>query len=260
MQKTAIAIAAHPDDIEFMMAGTLVLLKNKGYAIHYMNLSTGNCGSIENDSQTTAALRLEEAKDSTKILGATFHSPICNDFEIFYGIELLKRLTAVIRKVNPSVILTHSPSDYMEDHMSTSRLAVTAAFIRGVPNFQTTSPAVPHNNCAVYHALPHGLLDPLRQQVIPEIYVDTSSVQPIKRAALQAHKSQQNWLEDSQKMNSYIMAMETFSLSIGRMSGRFEHAEGWRRHLHFGFSEAGYDPLTELDNYYLKNEKYAAVD
>src|SRR5690554_6700843 len=105
MQKTAIAIAAHPDDIEFMMAGTLVLLKNQGYEIHYMNPSTGNCGSIENDSETTAGLRLEEAKNSTQVLGASFHPPICNDFEIFYGIELLRRLTAVIRKVKPSVIL-----------------------------------------------------------------------------------------------------------------------------------------------------------
>ena len=225
-----------------------------------MNLSTGNCGSIENDSETTASIRLEEAKNSTRILGANFHPPICNDFEIFYGIELLRKLTGVIRKVKPSVILTHSPSDYMEDHMSTSRLAVTAAFIRGVPNFKTEFPAMPNNNCAVYHALPHGLLDPLRQQVIPEIYVDTTSVQPTKRAALRAHKSQQDWLEDSQKMNSYILAMENFSLSIGKMSGKFEHAEGWRRHLHFGFSEPGYDPLKELDGFYLKNEKYVAID
>ena len=260
MVKTAIAVAAHPDDIEFMMAGTLVLLKNQGYEIHYMNLSTGNCGSIENDSATTSSLRLEEAENSTRILGAGFHPPICNDFEIFYGIELLRKLTAVIRKVNPSIILTHSPSDYMEDHMSTSRLAVTAAFIRGVPNFNTEFPAVSNNNCAVYHALPHGLLDPLRQRVAPEIYVDTTSVQPIKRKALQAHKSQQNWLEDSQKMNSYIQAMEDFSLTIGKMSGKFEHAEGWRRHLHFGFSESAYDLLRELDKFYLKNEEYSAVD
>jgi len=260
MGKTAMAIAAHPDDIEFMMAGTLVLLKNQGYDIHYMNLSSGNCGSIETDVQTTARIRLEEAKNSTKVLGAGFHPPICNDFEIFYGIELLRKLTAVIRKVNPSVILTHSPSDYMEDHMSTSRLAVTAAFIRGVPNFHTECPAVSNDNCAVYHALPHGLLDPLRQQVIPEIFINTTTVQPIKRQALQAHKSQQNWLEDSQKMNSYIKAMEDFSLTIGKMSGRFEHAEGWRRHLHFGFSEPAFDPLSELEKFYLKNEAYSAVD
>ena len=256
MKKTALAVAAHPDDIEFMMAGTLVLLKNQGYEIHYMNLSTGNCGSIEYDSLTTTEIRLKEAQNAADILGAQFHGPICNDFEIFYELELLRKLTGVIRMVKPSIILTHSPSDYMEDHMNTSRLAVTAAFIRGVPNFPADHAAVNNYDCAVYHALPHSLLDPLRRKVIPEIFIDTSAVHATKREALEAHKSQQNWLEDSQKMNSYVQAMENFSLTVGSMSNRFEHAEGWRRHLHFGFSEGGFDPLKELGSCYLTNEDY----
>lgn len=256
MNKIAMAIAAHPDDIEFLMAGTLVLFKNAGYQIHYMNLSTGNCGSIEHDSYHTTTIRLKEAQEAAGIMGAEFHPPICNDFEIFYEAEAIKKLTAVIRQVKPNVILTHSPSDYMEDHMNTSRLAVTAAFVRGVPNFVTAHPAVSNYNCAVYHSLPHGLLDPLRQKVVPEVFIDTTSVHAIKRKALQAHASQQTWLEDSQKMNSYIKAMEDFSLNIGTMSNEFEHSEGWRRHLHYGFSEAGYDPLKELGKAYLLNDTY----
>ncbi len=256
MTKIAIALAAHPDDIEFLMAGTLVLLKNQGYAIHYMNLSTGNCGSIEYDSLTTSDIRMKEAQNSAKILGAQFHAPICSDFEIFYGPELLKKLTGIIRKVRPSVVLTHSPSDYMEDHMNTSRLAVTAAFIRGVPNYDADYSATTNYDCAIYHALPHSLLDPLRRKVIPEIFIDTSAAHMVKREALEAHKSQQNWLEDSQKMNSYIQSMENFSSTVGAMSKRFEHAEGWRRHLHVGFSEEGFDPLKDLGERYLTNENY----
>ena len=41
----AIAIAAHPDDIEFLMSGTLMLLRSHGYQIHYWNLANGCCGS-----------------------------------------------------------------------------------------------------------------------------------------------------------------------------------------------------------------------
>ncbi|WP_276347682.1 PIG-L deacetylase family protein [Daejeonella sp. JGW-45] len=254
--KTALAVAAHPDDIEFLMAGTLILLKNQGYEIHYMNLSTGNCGSIETDSSTTTEIRLKEAQNSAKIMGAQFHDPICNDFEIFYELDLLRKLTSIVRLVKPSVILTHSPSDYMEDHMNTSRLAVTAAFIRGVPNFAADYSATNNYDCAVYHALPHSLLDPLRRKVIPELFIDTSSVHHVKREALEAHRSQQNWLEDSQKMNSYIKSMEQFSLTVGTMSGRFQHAEGWRRHLHVGFSEEGFDPLKDLGECYLVNNDY----
>ncbi|MGI8966170.1 MAG: PIG-L deacetylase family protein, partial [Limisphaerales bacterium] len=75
--KTAFAIAAHPDDIEFMMAGTLLLLKNAGYKIHYLNLASGNCGSIEYNSATLKKTRLQEAKQAAKILGAQFHPPFC---------------------------------------------------------------------------------------------------------------------------------------------------------------------------------------
>lgn len=261
MDKIAMAIAAHPDDIEFLMAGTLVLLKNAGYEIHYMNLSSGDCGSTEMDAATTAKIRLLEAQNSANILGAEFHPPICDDFEIFYEAKALKALAGIIRKVKPSVILTHSPSDYMEDHMNACRLAVTAAFVRGVPNFKASFPAVSNYNCAIYHALPHGLLDPLGQTVLPGIFINTKSVQPVKREALDAHKSQKNWLEDSQKMDSYIAAMEDFSIKVGAMSECFVHAEGWRKRVHFGFSESDFDPLKGLGEVYsLCKESIEAKD
>src|SRR5689334_1488132 len=100
--KTAIAIAAHPDDIEFMMAGTLLMLKKHGYEIHYMNLSSGNLGSVKYDNNTICKMRLEEAKNAAAILGAYFHPPFCNDLEIFYTDSNLRRLAAIIREVKPS--------------------------------------------------------------------------------------------------------------------------------------------------------------
>jgi LmbE family N-acetylglucosaminyl deacetylase len=255
--KTAIAIAAHPDDIELMMAGTLLLLKKAGYNIHYLNLSSGNLGSIQNDSITTAKIRLEEAKRSAQILGAEFHSPFCNDLEIFYDLKTLKRLAAIIREVRPTVILTHSPTDYMEDHTNTCRLAVTAAFARGMQNFGTTPSRKSDNyDCTIYHALPHTLRDNLRRKIIAGSFVNTESVYQKKLEALKAHQSQQMWLDVSQKMNSYLQTMENISLEVGAMSKYFTHAEGWRRHLHFGFCGHGTDPLKDLQNDYLINEEY----
>ncbi len=256
MAKVALAIAAHPDDIEFVMAGTLLVLKEAGYEIHYMNLSTGNCGSTVYDSEQTAAIRLEEARASARLLGAAFHEPICNDFEIFYSPVLLKQVAEVVREVKPGVILTHSPVDYMEDHMNTSRLAVTAAFIRGIANYPTDNPPGGNYNCAVYHATPHGLHGPLGERIEPGFFVDTTSVHDVKMEALREHKSQQEWLESSQKMNSYLLSMDAFSAELGRMSGKFRHAEGWRKHSHLGFSEESYDPLRELGDYCLENIKH----
>src|SRR5688572_13717534 len=241
---SAIAIAAHPDDIEFVMAGTLLLLKQHGWEIHYFNLSTGNCGSVRYNDTQTRRLRLAEAKRAARILGAHFHAPIADDLEIFYDIKLLRRVAAVIREVKPSVVLTHSPQDYMEDHMNTSRLAVTAAFSRGMPNFFTTPKrAAIEGDVTVYHAMPHGHCDGLRQPISAELFVNTTSSHAIKLASLAAHRTQQEWLDVSQGMNSYLRAMEEASLAVGKLSRRFKHAEGWRRHSHLGFCGEKSDPL-----------------
>ena len=66
-RQTAIAIAAHPDDIEFMMAGTLLLLREAGWEIHYLNLSSGNCGSVRLNAEETESQRQAEAGDAAAI-------------------------------------------------------------------------------------------------------------------------------------------------------------------------------------------------
>ena len=47
MSDRVFAIAAHPDDIEFVMAGTMMLLDDAGYELHYMNIANGSCGSVK---------------------------------------------------------------------------------------------------------------------------------------------------------------------------------------------------------------------
>ncbi len=255
---SAIAIGAHPDDIEFYMAGTLLMLKKAGYETHYLTVANGNCGSVEYDSATAKAVRSAESRQAAKILGATFHPSLTNDLEIVYSVELLKSVTAVIRAVRPAIVLTHSPQDYMEDHMTTSRLAVTAAFARGMPNFKTTPPRdSADGEVTVYHGMPHGLCDGLRRRIVPGGFVNTTSVQATKREALAAHQSQQTWLDVSQKLNSFLLAMENMSVAVGKMSKKFKCAEGWRRHLHLGFCGPEADPLREaLGRNYLINKAY----
>jgi LmbE family N-acetylglucosaminyl deacetylase len=256
--KTAIAIGAHPDDIEFYMAGTLLLLRKAGYEIHYLNLASGNCGSAQYNAAATRSIRNTEARAAAKILGANFHPSITDDLEIIYSLQLLRPLAAVIREVKPAIVLTHSPQDYMEDHTNTCRLAVTATFTRGMPNFKTV-PARPaaEYNATVYHAMPHGLRDSLRRRIIPGAFVNTAAVHKTKREALAAHKSQQPWLGTSQGLNSYLLAMEDMALEVGGMSKQFKLAEGWRRHLHLGFCGPEADPLRDaLGRNYLVNKAY----
>jgi hypothetical protein len=81
--------------------------------------------------------------------------------------------------------------------------------------------------------------------VTPELYVDTSTVHRIKRAALACHASQKEWLDKTQGQESYLVTMDEFSLALGQASG-FPHAEGWTRHLHYGFGAKNDDPLSEV--------------
>jgi len=245
MAKRALAIAAHPDDIEFLMAGTLIRLAAVGYDLHYLAIANGSCGTSALAAEEIVRTRRQEAIAAAASIGAVYHESLVADIEIFYEKGLLARVAAVVREVAPEVLLVQSPADYMEDHQNAARLAVTAAFCRGMRNFPT-DPARPpvEGDVAVYHAQPHGNRDPLRQVVRPDLFVDITKVLDRKREMLACHRSQKAWLDESQGMDSYLTAMEDFSRELGRMSARFEYAEGWRRRLHLGFGPEGFDPLT----------------
>lgn len=242
-----LAAVAHPDDIEFMMAGTLLRLKEAGAEIHMWNLANGSCGTVRHSKQQIIRLRAQEAREAAEIAGAIAHAPLFDDLAIFYDASSLARVAGVVRKIRPTIVLTHSPQDYMEDHQNTCRLIVTAVFSRGMANF-TTKPRRPTYDAAVavYHALPHGLRDGLRQVVVPDFYVNIGPVLAQKREMLALHRSQKEWLDASQGMDAYLHEMESLSREVGRMSGQFKYAEGWRQHAHLGFGPAEFNPLQQL--------------
>jgi LmbE family N-acetylglucosaminyl deacetylase len=243
-EPAAIAIGAHPDDIEFYMAGTLVLLRRAGWEIHYLNLANGCCGSQQHGPRALARIRLREARRAAKVLGAHFHPPLCNDMEILYDLRLVRRVAAIIREIKPAIVLTHPPVDYMEDHTNTCRIVVTAAFAHAMPNFRSIPPRPTADyDLTIYHCVPHSMRDPLRRPVPPEIFINTATVQAVKRAALIEHQSQHAWLVASQGMNSFIAKADSDARRLGRRSKKFKFAEGWHRHLHYGFSAREADPL-----------------
>ena len=157
----------------------------------------------------------------------------------------LAKLVPVVREVEPEIILTQGPYDYMEDHINAGRLAVTAAFCRGMVNMKCAPTAKPTlQNVAVYHCMPHSITDQLRRPVEADFYVNIASKMEIKRQALACHKSQKEWLDVSQGMDAYIKDMENRAAIFGRQSGEFEFAEGWVQHNPLGFGPENFNPLT----------------
>lgn len=245
MSKRAIAIGSHPDDIEFMMAGTLIRLKQAGYEIHYMNIADGALGGNMLTHSELAARRRAESMASAKIIGAIYHESITHDIEVFYNTEQLTKVVRVIREVDPEIVLTHGPFDYMEDHINAGRLATSAAFCRGMGNFRGVEDLKPvMTDVCVYHSLPLSLRDQLNRPVIPDMFVDVTSVIPTKREMLNCHQTQKQWLDESQGMDAYLDDMVNRAKVMGDLCGFCEFAEGWIRHNPNGFCPDDFDPLS----------------
>ncbi|WP_309380545.1 PIG-L deacetylase family protein [Cerasicoccus frondis] len=257
-----LAAAAHPDDIEFCFAGTLLLLKEAGCEIHMWTLANGCCGDMTHPREEVAKMRWQESQDSAKVAGAIPHEPLFDDLSVFYDRESIAKVSAVIREIRPTIILTHSPQDYMEDHQNVCRLVVTGAFSRGMPN-HITSPQRPvyDEPVRVYHAAPHGLHDGLDEPFKPDFLVDIESVLMTKRKMLECHKSQQGWLQETQEMDAYIEDMVSMARAMAdRDTCNAIYAEGWRRHSHLGFCVPAYNPLPLLLAKHLYPSKTTTID
>ena len=96
--------------------------------------------------------------------------------------------------------------------MNTARLAVTAAFSRGMPNFPVDPPR-PHylEPVTVYHAQPYTHHDPLGRLVLPQSYVDTADLLSQKTEMLSKHLSQKLWLDESQGHDSYLETLRSLA-------------------------------------------------
>ncbi len=247
----ALAMAAHPDDIEFMMSGTLLLLKQAGAEIHMCNLANGCYGTQVYSKEDAARIRALEAQESARVAGSVWHPSLFDDVGIFYDAPSLATVTAIIRRIKPDIVLTLSRYDYMEDHEYASRLTSSAVFNRCLPCYVTDPPEPSYSKpVAVYHAMPHSLMDMQRTPVEPEFCIDVGGVMEQRREMLAQHKSQSEWLDATQGMGSYVEAMAEAAREVGGRFGGCEYAEGWRRHNHMGYCGADFTPLeTALKEY-----------
>jgi LmbE family N-acetylglucosaminyl deacetylase len=136
--KRILAIGAHPDDVEFMCAGTLFLLRKRGWEIHVASMSLGDCGSLEHSAHELRRIRESEARAACALLDAIYHYVGFNDLCIYNDDASNRRTTALLREIDPAVVVTHPPHDYLSDHEATSLLVRNACFYAPVPNYDTS--------------------------------------------------------------------------------------------------------------------------
>ncbi len=215
MNKVALGIFAHPDDAEFMCAGTLSLLKRAGWTIHIATITKGDKGTTVFSREEISAIRKEEADRSAQVIGGYYHCLEFEDVYIFYCRETINKTTNLIREVHPSIVFTASPNDYMIDHEVTSLIVQTACFSSGIKNMEIDNEPfepIPY----LYYCDPMEGKDKFGTLIQPSIYVDIESEISIKEKMLSCHVSQRNWLLEHHRVDEYVLVMKHLAAMRGK--------------------------------------------
>ncbi|MEZ6049539.1 MAG: PIG-L family deacetylase [Planctomycetaceae bacterium] len=227
-----LAIHAHPDDIEILCAGTLIRLKEAGCEIHLRTMTAGDCGSAELSAEHISRKRLDEAQAAADLLGAPYDCLHFFDLQIVHDNDGRRRVTEAIRQVDPDIVITAPPVDYMSDHEMTSRLVRDACFNAPIPNYETEteSPASPTNKIPhLYFVDPVGGIDYYGHAVEPEFVVNVTEQFGLKQQMLACHESQRAWLRKQHGMDEYLDASRRWSESRGAKVGAL-YGEGFRQY------------------------------
>ena len=226
-----LAFGCHPDDVEFICAGTLALLAQRGCEIHIAIMAGGEMGSPTLPRDEIRALRLKEAQAAADVIGAHFHFAGGHDIEVEYSAEYRRRAIRVMRAANPTIVFTHPPHDYLPDHEETSRLVRNAAFIGPVPNYDCGTPTTPTSRIPyLYYANAIGGRDIFGHPLPLTCAVDISAVLETKTRMLACHASQREWLRAIMNCDEYLDLMRKMAIEDGRRAG-VTHAEGFIQHL-----------------------------
>jgi LmbE family N-acetylglucosaminyl deacetylase len=232
MTEKVLGIFAHPDDAEFVCAGTLSLLHEAGWEIHVATMAPGDKGTARHTREEISRIRMAEASRAAALIGGEYHCLGFEDAYILYDRESINRTTALIRSIRPALVFTSSPADYMADHEITSAIVQTACFCCGIKNMNIPEEIfepVPF----LYYCDPMEGKDKFGNPVNPTMFVDISGHIQVKERMLACHESQRGWLMTHHKMDEYILSMKRFSGQRGKEIGT-AYAEGFRQHLGHG--------------------------
>jgi LmbE family N-acetylglucosaminyl deacetylase len=184
----ALAVAAHPDDVEFGCGATLARWARDGCVVHHLVCTDGSKGTWDPDADLTAlvALRQDEQRAASRALGGTGEVVFLGwpDGELDSGLRQRWQVAYWIRKLRPDVVLGHDPWKRYRlhpDHRHAGFLTVDGVVAARDPHFFPEQ-ELPHHR-------PSALL--LFEADEPD-HVEEADEADVaaKLAALEAHASQ----------------------------------------------------------------------
>jgi len=183
---SALAIGAHPDDIEFGCGATLAKWASAGTVIHHLVLTDGAKGSWDPEQDEAALIlrRQHEQRQAAKALGGSDVEFLGRtDGMLHNGVSEQWEVSRCIRRVRPDVVLGHDPWRRYRlhpDHRHAGFIVTDAIVAARDPHFFTDQGLPPHR--------PSALL--LWEADEPNHVEDVAAYVETKIAALMAHESQ----------------------------------------------------------------------
>jgi N-acetylglucosamine malate deacetylase 1 len=250
--KTILSIHAHPDDTEISCAGTLQLLKNKGYKIVIASMSGGGLGGINMSERKTVHTRVSEARQAASILGASYYCLNQRDGFVYDNPQARIALTEIIRKEKVGIVFTHLPFDYHCDHRATCNIVEAATIVATLKNVPCRSKPLDITPL-LYHTNTINSTDNLGNVITkPHFFIDITSAIDTKKKMLSCHETQREVMRVMHRMDDFLDEMIKQNQEIGAQIG-VKYAEAIWQHLGGGFQK---DQLIQEElKQYLKLSK-----
>lgn len=217
---SALAIGAHPDDVEFGCGGTLAKWAAHGCVVHHLVLTDGSKGTwdVTADRAALVTRRESEQREAARRLGASGDVVFVRriDGELESSLELRSEVARHIRRLRPQVVLGHDPWKRYRlhpDHRHAGLLTCDAIVAARDPHF------FPEHGIA--HHRPETLL--LWEADEPDHAEDVSSSLEAKIAALLAHESQfESTMKarDDEALARFVERMRQRAADLGRLADR----------------------------------------
>ncbi|MFQ5606722.1 MAG: bacillithiol biosynthesis deacetylase BshB1 [Candidatus Zixiibacteriota bacterium] len=212
----ALAIGAHPDDVEVGCGGTLCRLIDRGHTAAMTFLTRGEMGT-----GGTVEIREREARDAAGIMGVELLPTYdWGDTSLTDSYERRIEIAQLIRRCKPRIILCPYPQvsygrrQSHPDHVAAGLITVNATHLAALKKLD--SDFEPHLVTRVFnYFLPTG--------VMPTFVVDITGYYDRWMRSLKAHRSQ---FQNPEKEGDYIFHLETMSRAYGQMA-RCRYGQGF---------------------------------
>lgn len=172
-----LVLAAHPDDAEMIVGGTIAKLVDRGKSVVIMDMTRGEMGT-----RGTPETRASEADAASKVLGVADRINLdLGDGTLTNDLASRVRVIEEIRRLKPTIVLTHYWQDLHPDHCATGEIVKSIMYPMGIEKFPADGE--PYRPNEVLFFMAHFPFE-------PSFVVDTSEYIERKFEAIRCYGSQ----------------------------------------------------------------------